>query len=265
MGLSTCTLQVYIETVAQSINPSDRPCSRQSTSITKYPAWVKDVTDPDNPARPAGRPLMRYRDMQDFLNSKERPYIHVVDGGISDNLAVRAILEGFEEVEASAAFRDAFHAATGSPSRVVLIVVNSRSSPSTNWDKGESAPGFVSQLLQSSSVPIDRYSAESVELMKDMVYRRATQRELQIARARLAGESEAQAQARFPKIDAFAIDVSFEQIDDPKERSYFMNLPTSFVLKPEAVDRLRAIAGTLLRQSGDYRKLLKDFGAVPPN
>ena len=66
-----------------------------------------------------------------------------------------------------------------------------------------------------------------------------------------------------PDIDVFAIDVSFDAIADPKERAYFMNLPTSFVLTPEAVDRLRAVAGELLRQSADYQRLLKDLGAAP--
>jgi NTE family protein len=229
----------------------------------QYPPWVKDVADPNNRSRPAGRSLLRYRDMQEFQKSKERPYIHLVDGGVSDNLGMRAILEGLEELEASPAFR----AATGLRGlhRLVVIVVNSRSSPSTDWDKGESAPGVVSQLLQSSSVPIDRYSYESVELMKDMVHRWTVQRELQIARARLAGQSEVEAEANVPDIEAFAIDVSFDSIADPKERAYFMNQPTSFVLTPEAVDRLRAVAGELLRQSADYQRLLKELGAPPRN
>jgi NTE family protein len=227
----------------------------------EYPAWVKDVADPNNRSRPAGRSLLRYRDMQEFQKSKERPYIHLVDGGVSDNLGMRAILEGLEEIEASPAFR----AVLGMERvrRIVVIVVNSRSSPSTDWDKGEPAPGVFSQLLQSSSVPIDRYSYESVELLKDMVHGWTVKRELMIARARLAGQAEAQASASVPDIDVFAIDVSFDAIADPKERAYFMNQPTSFVLTPEAVDRLRAVAGVLLRQSADYQRLLKDLGAAP--
>jgi NTE family protein len=39
-----------------------------------------------------------------------------------------------------------------------------------------------------------------------------------------------------------------------------MNLPTSFVLPPSDVDRLRDMAGELLRQSADYQKILHDFG-----
>ena len=147
--------------------------------------------------------------------------------------------------------------------RVVVIVVNSRSAPSTNWDKGESAPGFASQLLQSSSVPIDRYSYESVELMKDLIQRWQTKRQLAVAQARLDGRTETEAEASVPDIALYAIDVSFDSIPDPKERAYFMNLPTSFVLSDESVDRLQDMGALLLRTSPDYQRLVKDFGGTP--
>jgi NTE family protein len=232
----------------------------------KYPAWLTDVVERGKDSEPARRLLQRYQELQDFRNSKEHPYIHLVDGGLADNLGVRAILEAMEEFETNAAFREAFHLqlASGARRRVVLIVVNSLAVPRTNWDKSESPPGMASQILKSSGVPMARYTAESIDLMKDMVYRWQTQRELKILEARLAGESEAQAEARVPKIDVFAIDIGFEQIPDPKERDYFMSLPTSFALKPEQVDRLRAIAPTLLHQSEEYQRLLKALGAELP-
>ena len=42
-----------------------------------------------------------------------------------------------------------------------------------------------------------------------------------------------------------------------------MNLPTSFVLPAEDVDRLRDVAGRLLRESRDYQSLVRDFGGAP--
>ena len=224
----------------------------------QYPAWVRDVVDPNNRKRPAGRALLRYRDMQEFQKSGERPFIHLVDGGVSDNLGMRGILEGLEELEASEAYRK--EVGVRGLRRVVVILVNSRSAPSTDWDQGEDAPGFASQLLQSSSVPIDRYSYESVELLKDMVQRWQTKRELAIAQARLDGKTEAEARASIPEIDVYAIDVSFDSIAEPKERAYFMNLPTSFVLSDEEVDRLRDMGGQLLRASPAYEELVKDLG-----
>ena len=61
-------------------------------------------------------------------------------------------------------------------------------------------------------------------------------------------------------IEFYAIDVNFDAIADPVEKRYFRNLPTSFVLTDEQVDRLREMAGRLLRQSPDYQRRLRDLG-----
>ena len=200
---------------------------------------------------------MRHREMRDFERSADRPFIHVVDGGVSDNLGMRTVLEGFEVLEASPTFRQS--AGLHRLDRIAVIIVNARSAPSTDWDRSETPPGIVDQLVQSSGVPIDRYSYELVQLMRDNIERSELLRELLVARRRLAGASEAEAEADTRRLALFAIDVSFESIADPDERRYFLNLPTTFVLPPKAVDRLRELGGRLLRESPDYQQLREDF------
>jgi NTE family protein len=229
----------------------------------KYPAWVDVVANPDpnKRARPSGRAYQRYLEMKEFQDSTNRPYIHLVDGGVSDNLGVRGVLETLEELAVSSEFRG--EVGFGGIHRIVLMVVNARSSPRTDWNKVEPPPGMVSQLLQASSVPIDRYSFETVETMKDRAEITKWRRELLVARARLAGATEAEAEAKVPKISLQVLDVSFDALQDPKERAYFMDLPTSFVLPAEAIDRLREVAGNLLRQSEEYQAIVRDLGGTP--
>lgn len=74
------------------------------------------------------------------------------------------------------------------------------------------------------------------------------QRELLVAQARLAGATKAQAEARIPKVELQVLDVSFDAIPNPEDRAYFMNLPTSFVLPAEAVDRLRDTTSAIIRE-----------------
>ncbi|MBB3176805.1 patatin-like phospholipase family protein [Variovorax sp. Sphag1AA] len=221
------------------------------------PPWVRDVTLPDKPSRPAGRALLRYRDMQSLQDSANRPYLHVVDGGVSDNLGLRGLLESLEELEASRAYQEQI--GLRQLRRIVVVVVNSRSAPDTDWDRRSRAPGMVSQLFQSSSVPIDHFSSESVELLKDIAERWADKRRLEVAERQLAGMPKAQAEASVPRLRFDAIDVSFESIPDPEERHYFMNLPTSFVLSDDAVDRLRELGGRLLREAPAFRALRQDM------
>lgn len=227
----------------------------------QYQAWVYSFTDPEVQSPMSGRPFQRYSEMQDFQNSKDRPFIHLVDGGVADNLGVRGIMETMEELGVNAAFREEL--GFGKVQRIVLLVVNAHSSPRTDWDHRESAPGAIGQLLQASGVPIDRYSFETVETMKDRAKLWKKSRDLLVAQARLEGATAAEAEASVPKISLHTLNVSFDAITDPEERAYFMNLPTSFVLPSEDIDRLRDVAGRLLRRSVEYRTVLRELGGAP--
>ncbi len=226
----------------------------------QYPDWVKAYVGRADASSVSGRPLRRYQEMEDFQNSSARPYIHLVDGGVSDNIGARGILEALEELSASAKFRG--QVGFGVVREIVVVLVNSHSSPSVDADQRETPPGVVFQLLQSSGVPIDRYSFETVETMKDRAEITSWRRELMVANAILSGMTREQAEAKVPKITLRVVDVSFDAIGDRKEREYFMNLPTSFVLDPDQVDRLRAVAGKLLRQSAHYRAVVQRYGGT---
>ena len=191
--------------------------------------------------------MLRLREIETLADSKKHPYVHVVDGGVSDNLGLLGMLEFFEQIEASPRFRDV--SAFDPLRHVVVISVNARTAPKTDWTRSPSPPGFLDQLLQSSSVPIDHYSAESVELLKDIAERWGQQRRLKVAELQLGGMSKAAAKAEVPALTFDAIDISLDAVADPVERRYFMELPTSFSLPAEAVNRLRALGGRLLRES----------------
>jgi NTE family protein len=219
------------------------------------PVWVQDVANREHAARPAGRALLRYRDFTALEDSENRPYLHIVDGGVSDNLGLRGMLEALEQLEASPTFQREMR--FSELRHIVVIAVNSRSAPATDWDQKPAPPSIVSQLIQASSVPIDHFSFESVELLRDMAARWADRRELEIARRLDAGQSRAEAEATVPRITFDAIDVSFDAVEDPSERREFMEMPTTFSLPAESIDRLRELGGRLLRNSRPYKILLQ--------
>ncbi len=224
----------------------------------REPSWVRAVSDPANRARPAGRALQRYKEMQGFQDGGNRPYLHLVDGGLADNLGMRAVLESLETIEVSHAI--------GRPTRldklrrIVVFVVNSLSVPKVNWDKTERPPNDLQILLKATGVPIDRYSYESVELLKDLISRWQTLRALKAATASAgAGDPALSRATKVPDMTLYAIDVSFDANPDPAERDYLNDLPTSFVLSDEQVDRLRAAAGAAIRSSPEFQRLLRDL------
>ncbi len=226
------------------------------------PAWTKLFLDSDSPPRPAARAIRTMRALQAYGDGKERPYIHLVDGGVSDNVGMRGVLDTLELMEA---LHDAGQRTPlDNVRRIIVFVVNSLSSPPTPWDKTESPPGPVSIMLKSAGVPIDHFSYESIELLKDIGDRWSTMRLVRNAPAVAnSGDPKLLRAVRAPDIEIYAIDVSFAALkeNDPAEFEFLNNQPTSFVLPDEAVDRLRAAAGKIIQSSPEFKRLLKDVGA----
>ena len=226
------------------------------------PEWLRVVADP--PVRPAARAIQRMGEMESYGDPGRR-FVHLVDGGVSDNLGVRGVLEAMEEMEALRSIGRA--TPLDRVKRVVIVVVNSLSSPKIHWEATEQPPGAFDILLRSTGVPIDRYSFEQVELLRDIAARWETLRRVKASPAFDAKKDPSVAEAiSVPASKVYIIDVSFSALKDESEREYLNQLPTSFVLPADSVDRLRAAAGTALLASPEFRRLLNDVGAtlVPP-
>lgn len=226
----------------------------------EFPPWIREALARQNPDLDIGRALQRYEELVELQDSAARPYLHLVDGGVSDNVAVRAIVEVLETVDVSR--RSEAMPLLRDVRRIAIIVVNAVTSPAVDWGRIESSPGIFDQLWQASSVPIDRYSYESINLLNDIVSRWALERRLAVVEAQLAGKRAVADELSRPPIELYVIDVSFRDIADSEERRYFQNLPTSFSLSPEAVDGLRNVAGRVLRASPAYRRLVQALGGT---
>jgi len=223
------------------------------------PDWLKQFTGAAKPPRPAGRILNRLEELRELDEASEDPYFHLVDGGVSDNLGLRGVLDYLEVFEALRA--------SGQPTpldhvrRIIIFVVNSVSSPSTAWSASENPPATLSILEKAAGVPIDRYASESVELLKDIDARWTALRQIRRSGCSGSGASPLAQVLNAPDADIHAIDVSFRALKDPSERDHLNQLPTSFVLPADEVDRLRAAAATIVFGSEDLREVLREEGA----
>lgn len=223
------------------------------------PDWLRRFAESTAPPRPAGRILKRLQELRELDNAVEDPYFHLVDGGVSDNLGLRGILDFMETFEA---LRGTGHKTPlDHVRRVIIFVVNSVSSPSTQWNTSENPPGTLSILMKAAGVPIDRYANESVELLRDIDARwtalRTIRGSVPFTKSR---DPVLNYVVNGPDADIHVIDVSFHALKDKAEREYLNHLPTSFALPREAVDRLRAAAGSIVLDSSDLRDVLKREG-----
>ena len=210
----------------------------------REPPWTAALRSP-SAVRTAGRVEQRLREMRAFQASDARPFIHLVDGGIADNLGLRTVLEALDQLELAKSLGR--RTRLDGVRRIAFVVVNSVSNPRTDWDRHERPPNDVEIMIKAAGVPIDRYSYEAVERLRDIVAR--------WSHARDANES------ALPDIDMYVIEVSFAGHADEAERVFLNDLPTSFSLSAATVDRLRDAARAILVSSKEFGRLLDDLGA----
>ena len=221
------------------------------------PSWLALFTKADKPLRPAGRVFNRLHELEELDDGVQDPYLHLVDGAVADNLGLRGVLDSLEMFEALKTTGQA--TPLDHVRRLIIFVVNSVSSPRADWNMSENPPGALSILTKASGVPVDRYANESVELLKDIDARWTSLREIR-DQASFAGDQEWRIAEikNAPNVDIFTVEVSFKALEDKTERAYLNELPTSFALSGEAVDRLRAAAAKIVLESPDLREALKN-------
>jgi NTE family protein len=198
------------------------------------PDWI----NPAMTAEAAG--LSRQADrLKSFTDSTARPFIHLVDGGVSDNLGIAPVVEFLESLPYSTN-RQKF-LKSHRPEKVVLISVNAYSSPDKDWDTKDSPPGSISTAAAAADHTLEKNSWYMLDHMHERFdfWRKVTadQRDMKL----------------------YGVYLNFTNFRDKRDQRFFLNLPTTFVLPGANVEKLRAAGHTLLRENPVFNELLDDL------
>ncbi len=196
-----------------------------------------------------------FRRMATYLDSGNKPFLHLVDGGLSDNLGLRAIMESV--ILAGGAPEILQQRGLTEVRKVLFLVVNAQAEGDPGWDKRERIPSIMTMISISTKVPLNQYNFETVSLLRASFGHWAER----VAEARCAPEIIKQ--GRCDPLEFFLVDASFQALADEQEREYLQRLPTKFKLPGEDVDRVRAAAELVLRESSDFQKFLLSLRPRP--
>ncbi|MDH4266211.1 MAG: patatin-like phospholipase family protein [Deltaproteobacteria bacterium] len=188
-----------------------------------------------------------------YLDSEKKRYIHLVDGGVADNLGLRAVLD---RVTLRGSI---WESVKGTPAekvqKVVFIVVNAETEPDRKWDRVERIPPFGAMASSYSGIAIERYNEETLALLKENVKSWADETKTQ----RCKGGAVSTAPGSCGDIEFYVVEVKFDALKDEAERMHFKRLRTSFKLSAEEVDKLRDVAHRILDESEEFQRLLGDL------
>ncbi len=200
------------------------------------PDWVAQALD-DRAA--SARRFYKATELHSYLDRARRPYIHLLDGGISDNTGLRGLLDRILAEHSPQRLARALGAQA--LRKVALIMVSAETRPDLTLDRVEAVPTVLQVVRNVKDIPINRYSFETTELFKAQIESHV---------GRQGGQETA----------FYLIEVTLEAITDDDERERYMRIPTSFALPAATVDELRLLGHRLLAESPDYRRLLHDVG-----
>ena len=176
--------------------------------------------------------LARYQD------SVEQPYLHLVDGGLTDNLGLASLLDMSNLLSVRKLYAELRKSALR---HVVVVSVNAQNERTSHIDKSADVPGVRDVVDTVINVPIDKATESTVQYSQKF----ANQWNAYAKRQREA------------KIKVYFVNVSLKDLPEGQLKKDVLNIGTSFYLPESDVDKLREAAKILLMQSKEYHAALK--------
>lgn len=173
--------------------------------------------------------LKSYRDIE------HRKYIHLVDGGISDNLGLRGLIERLDILGGKATSRFI----QSPPRNIMIILVNAEVNPEKIIEKTASKPSVEATISAFTNAQVVRYNIETRDKLR---------RKLEKIQ-RIAEDHNLPTQI-------FFTEVSFDSIPKKETSRFFNNLPTSLELDDDVIDALIKTGRALMRDEPEFKRFL---------
>jgi len=199
---------------------------------------------PDAQGVLAARQAQRLRELTSYLDRTRRPYIHLLDGGLADNIGVRGLIETAALVgglDVALKLTD-----VETVRKLVIVTVNAETDSDRTVDLTADVPSLSQVMRALVDVPINRYSYETEVIGRQSIeawHRHRTQ----------IGQP----------VDLYLVEVGLKDVADPTEREFLNTVPTTLQLPKETVERIRRAGSHLLDESKEFQRLLRSLRAIP--
>ena len=171
-----------------------------------------------------------------YTNRTAHPYIHLVDGGVADNLGLRALTDRIDTIGSGFLFNNPGQM----PKDVLVISVNAQVTPEPGIDHSAAEPSVGDTINAFTDVQMSRYDNDTKLLLANKLK-----------------DLEKAMQEHGHNVRIYNAEVTFESIKTQTLKSYFNNLPTSLELSDHEVDMLIGAGRELLRNEPRFKHFLE--------
>ena len=180
--------------------------------------------------------------LSSYNDKVERKYIHMVDGGITDNMGLRAMTDIVTVSGGPSAMISRMERKL--PRHVVVLSVNASTEKRPEMDKTIKQPSIIESINAMTDVQLHRYNSATVDEVRNSLEAWTTH-----------------ISTPDHKVTPYFIEVNFKEVPQPQLKLFLNKIPTSFNLTDEQVDTLISSARELLRAEPEYQQLLREIGA----
>jgi NTE family protein len=179
--------------------------------------------------------------LSSYAMKDQRQYIHLVDGGITDNLGLLAIYEMVEVAGGAKNFLDSIGGVIAP--RLIVVSVNASTTPQYDIELTNENPSVENTINLVTDVQLHRTNVATMELLHNSIKRWS---------AELATPEK--------PVEPYFVEIDFNRIPQSERRLYFNQIPTSFSLSEEQVDDLIGVGRELLLSNTEFQRFIKDLG-----
>lgn len=182
-----------------------------------------------------------------YLDGDQYRYLHLVDGGVSDNLGIRSLLDmvAFNQNDMWTLLKKYHMEKTR---KMAFIVVNASSFFDPGIPKRQVAPSTVKVIDATTTIQSNEYNVETLELLRSQFP--------DWVRQVKNGRCKEKPAPGCSDIQFSLIEVDLRDLQN-QERQRLLYVPTSLELPGPTVDLLKQAGRNLLRRSKGFRRLLK--------
>ena len=218
------------------------------------PSWLDRQVEAD--ADTLARRRLLVEAAEDYLNVDRTRYIHLQDGGIADNLAMRGLLNAIMEFTENAEFLQSRRLQFAR--RVVIISVDGELAQDTSLAQEQKVTGFGTILGAVSGTMIDKYNFETLSLAREQLAHVIAR--LKKLRCRTAPFIEGHACG---DVEGYVLHFSLSGIDDAAVRKRLQSIPTGLTIDQKDVDALVAAGEAQVKASREIVDVVKVIEQKP--
>jgi len=186
-----------------------------------------------------------------YLDPERTKYVHLLDGGISDNLALRGVTNGAIALDEN---NEAFRRVALNARRVLVLSVDGQSAADPAISKQRVVTGLSQIFGAVSGTQIDAYNFETLILTASELRQLISSlRKVRCAQAQVIDGHDC------ADVRGALVHISLASIPDPQERQRLQAIPTGLTIPDADVDALVSSGEQLVQQNSAIRELISDL------